>query len=136
MTNQQLQKSIQYMMDTGQFHDEKQALDILVASLLALRDRLPKVEAFELGMQLPESMQQIYFENWDKVQRQAGSVNKSEFMAEVDFHLKGFEDHDITDLVPAALNSILIYLDRKEANHLKHALPISMQDIFNDRQAM
>lgn len=132
----ELKESIKYMMDTGLFHDEEQALDILVASLKAMRDRLPKVKAHELGMQLPDSLQEVYFDDWEKVLRRAESVNKSEFISEVAFHLKGYEDHDITDLVPAALSSILIFIDRKEANQLRHAMPHSMQDIFDDRQAM
>lgn len=136
MKNIDLTAAVKYMMSTGMFHDEQQARDILVASLRALRDRLPKTHAYELGQMLPDTLQKVYFEGWDKVQRQAESVNKSEFITEVEFHLKGYEDHDITDLVPAALSSILNSLDTKEAKHLKHGLPLSMQDIFIDRQAM
>lgn len=136
MTNAELKKSTRYMMNTGIFHSEAQAMDILVASLKALRDRLPKVEAFDLGMQLPEVLRPVYFNDWNKDQRQFESVNKSDFMAEVEYHLKGYEDHDITDLVPAALNSILNFIDQREASHLKHAVPVSMRDIFVDRQAM
>lgn len=136
MNNIDITAATKYMMNTGIFHDEQQARDILVASLRAFRDRLPKTHAYELGQLLPEPLQKVYFTGWDKVQRQAESVDKSEFIAEVKFHLDGYEDHDITDLVPAALNSILNFIDRKEAHHFKHGLPLSMQDIFDDRQAM
>lgn len=62
MENQKIQSPTQYMMATGEFRDEQQAMVVLKASLQALRDRLPKVEAFHLGTLLPESLRYSYFE--------------------------------------------------------------------------
>lgn len=124
------------MMATGLFHDEDQAIDIFMASLLALRDRLDKKEAFHLGTRLPNYMRPDYFAGWDSIRHRSGSVNKSEFLAEVAFHLNGYEDHSLGDLVPVALNLVLKLINSDDAFQVKHAIPKSMQDIFNDQQAM
>jgi uncharacterized protein (DUF2267 family) len=131
-TNQYLQ----YMMASGQFRDEQQALDILKGSLQALRDRLAKVEAYRLGTQLPISLRKSYFEGWHNDQRRAGSINKSEFLAEVEFHLKGYEEHSLSELVPTALNSVLKMINGDEVERVQHNLPRSMQDIFSDSISM
>lgn len=136
MARKQLNHTIQYMMNTGLFHDEEQALLILKASLKALRNRLPKVEAFHLSSHLPDSLRDSYFEGWHNGQRRAESVNKSEFLAEVELYLNGYEDHSLTDLVPVAMKSILNMVSENEAEIVKHALPVSMRDIFIDRQSM
>lgn len=124
------------MMATGLFHDETQAVDILKASILALRDRLSASEAFHLGTRLPAPIREEYFSGWDSARRQANSVNKSEFLAEVAFHLDGNDDYSLGDLVPVALNAVLRMINSEDADQVKHAVPKSMQDIFNDRQAM
>lgn len=124
------------MMATGLFHDENQAVKIFRASILALRDRLSSGEAFHLGTRLPTPIREEYFIEWDSARRQASSVNKSEFLAEVAFHLDGYEDHSLGDLVPVALNAVLRLINSEDADQVKHAVPRSMQDIFIDRQAM
>ena len=55
---------INYMMATGEFRNDQQAMDVLKASLQALRDRLPKVKAYNLGVRLPEALRHFYFEGW------------------------------------------------------------------------
>lgn len=124
------------MMATGLFHDENQAIDIFKASLLALRDRLDKKEAFHLGTRLPSYMRPDYFNGWDSIKQQSGSVNKSEFLAEVAFHLNGYEDHSLGDLVPVALNRLLKLINNEDAVQVKESIPRAMRDIFVDRQAM
>lgn len=136
MANQKINNLTHFMMVSGEFHDEQQAMDILKASLQALRDRLPKVEAFHLGTILPESLRHSYFAGWHNGQRQAESVNKSEFMAEVADHLNGYEDHDLTDLVPVVLEAILNLVSDTEAEKVKEAIPRSMQNIFTSGQSM
>ena len=64
METQQLKDVLIYMMASGVFHDEEQAVDILKASLQALRDRLPKVEAFHLGTLLQDPLRHAYFDQW------------------------------------------------------------------------
>jgi uncharacterized protein (DUF2267 family) len=64
MIVQHLNNVIQEMMMTGVFHDEQEALDILKASLRALRNRIPKREAFHLGTGLPEDLRAFYFQGW------------------------------------------------------------------------
>ena len=137
MTNQHLRTITRQMMVTGLFHDEHQAIDIFQASLRALRNRLPKVEAYHLGTKLPLDMRDDYFANWPhNVHRQTVSVNKSEFLAEVAFHLHGHEDHSLDELVPVALNQVLRMVSENEAENVKHSLPRSMRDIFNDSISM
>lgn len=136
MANNNSKNPLQYMMATGEFRDERSALAVLKASLQALRDRLPKVEAYRLGILLPENLRHSYFEGWHNGQRQAESLNKSDFLAEVEDHLRGFEEHSLGDLVPVALKSVLLMINGFEAEKLKDAIPKSMQDIFHDGQAM
>ena len=127
---------VQEMMASGLFHDEDQALIIFKASLIALRDRLSTNEAFHLGTRLPEPLREEYFFGWDSLRKPTNSVNKSEFLAEVAFHLDNHEDISLDDLVPVALASILRLVKSEDAEQVKHAIPGSMQDIFDDRQAI
>lgn len=136
MANQEKINLIDYMMNSGEFHDEQQAKDILLASLRALRDRLPTVKAFRLGKQLPEPLRHSYLENWNYHQRKSMSINKSDFLAEVNGYLKGFEDHSLADLVPVALEAVIKLITREEAEQVKEAIPASMLDIFSGGQSM
>lgn len=124
------------MMRTGLFHDEEQCQEIFFASLLALRDRLSRNEARHLASLLPKDLYEKFFDKWVKRGRQTESVNKSEFLAEVAFHLKKDHEYSLDDLVPVAMQEILKLLRPEEANHLKHTLPVSMRNIFDDRISM
>lgn len=117
------------MMASGEFRDEDQAVDVLKASLQALRDRLPKVKAYNLGVQLPASIRHFYFEGWHNGQKIAESANKSEFLAEVKEHLKD-ADYSLEDMVPVALNTVLKLISDNDAKSVKEAIPRSLQDIF------
>ncbi len=126
----------EFMMASGEFRDEQLATDVLKASLQALRDRLPKVEAFHLGTLLPEAIRDSYFEGWHNGQRQSESVNKSEFLAEVEDHLTRYKDYELTDLVPVALQAVLNMITENEAEKVKEAIPKSLQNIFTMGQSM
>ena len=121
----------QIMMATGEFRDEEQALCVLRASLQALRDRLPKVKAYNLGVRLPESIRHFYFEGWHNGQRQTESVEKSEFLAEVREHLESSEDWDLSDLVPIALHALMVLIKDSEAEEVREAIPVSLREIFD-----
>jgi uncharacterized protein (DUF2267 family) len=125
---------IHFMMASGEFRDEHQAVEVLKASLQALRDRLPKVKAYNLGVRLPESIRHFYFEGWHNGQRQAESVNKSEFLAEVEEHLEKSQDWSLDELVPVALKAVLMLIKDDEAAQVKEAVPVSMRDIFDPTQ--
>ncbi len=136
MFQNEVRNMCQSMMATGIFHDKGDAEAILRASLLALRDRLPKLEAYRLGTHLPLELKDWYFENWRNDMRQSESVNKSEFLAEVNYHLQGIEDYSLAELVPVAMKRILSVLSPEEASHIKQLIPVSMRDIFDDRIEM
>lgn len=127
---------IEHMMASGEFRDQEQAVDVLKASLQALRDRLPKIKAYHLGVQLPESLRHAYFEGWHNSQRQTESVNKSEFLAEVKDHLQGSDEFSLTDVVPVALHTVLKLISDNDADEVQEALPHSLKDIFDAGQAM
>ena len=127
---------INYMMATGEFHDEQQATEVLKAALQALRDRLPKVKAYNLGVRLPEFLRHFYFEGWHHDQRRTESSNKSEFLLEVKEHMKGEEDYSLADMVPVALKAVLILISENDADEVKAAIPRSLQDIFDSGQTM
>lgn len=129
---------IEYMMASGEFRDQEQAVDVLKASLQALRDRLPKIKAYHLGVRLPDSLRHAYFEGWRNGQRQTESVNKSEFLAEVKdhLHLQGGDEYSLSDVVPVALHAVLKLISDNDADEVKEALPHSLMDIFDAGQAM
>jgi uncharacterized protein (DUF2267 family) len=128
-----------FMMESGEFSDEEQAIEVLKASLRALRDRLPKVEAYRLGVQLPESIRHFYFEGWHNGQRQTESVTKSEFLAEVKDHLDTLnnnEDYNLDEMVPVALQALLRVIKDSEVQEVVGAIPRSMQNIFEAGEGM
>ena len=131
-----MKKITENMMRTGLFHDEEQCQEIFFASLMALRDRLSRNEARHLASLLPKELFEKFFDKWVRKGRQGVSVNKSEFLAEVAFHLKKDREYSLDDLVPVAMHEILMLLEPKEADHLKHTLPVSMRNIFDDRISM
>ena len=124
------------MMRTGLFHNNDQARDIFIASLFALRDRLSHEQAIHLGTILPKSLREKYLDGWDKTGRVGESVNKSEFLAEVDFHLDKNTDWSLDDLVPVALEELLKLLSNEDVSRIRHAVPKSMQNIFEGRLSM
>lgn len=136
MEHLKLTRLVQYMMGTGLFHDQHQALLVLNASLKALRNRLPKVEAFRLGTRLPDELKNYYFEGWKTEQRQSESIIKSEFLAEVEDFMMDSPDLNLGDLVPVALHGILRMLKEEEAHSIENSLPLTMRDIFDDKQSM
>jgi uncharacterized protein (DUF2267 family) len=136
MDGQELQKICDSMMKTGIFHDEEQALAVLRASIKALRDRLPKEEAFQMAARLPGDLRDWVFHEWHEDRRRSPSFNKSDFLAEVELYLRDIEEHSLTETVPVALREILQCMDEDDAAHLKGLLPRSMQNIFNDRMSM
>ena len=121
------------MMRSGLFHDKEQCEEIFFASLMALRDRLSRNEARHLASLLPKNLYDKFFDNWMREGRQAESVNKSEFLAEVSFHIDKENDWSLDDLVPVAMHEILNMMEPDEADQLKHMLPASMRNIFDDR---
>ncbi len=132
----ELKTITQNMMRTGLFHDEQQAREIFIASLLALRDRLSTDQAVHLGNFLPKLLREKYFDDWNKEARQSVSINKSEFLAEVSFYLDRHNDWSLDDLVPEALHELLNFMNEDEVSRVKHAIPESMQDIFDSRISM
>ena len=137
MIKDELETITSNMMRSGLFHDEDQARAIFIASLFTLRDRLSTEDAIHLGSFLPKSLREKYLDTMDKNNRQGLSVNKSEFLAEVAFHLDNDkEDWSLDDLVPEALARVLGILDDKEARRVKHAIPVSMKNIFDSRISM
>lgn len=132
----ELKTITQNMMRTGLFHDEGQAREVFMASLLALRDRLTLKEAIHLASFLPKLLREKYLADWDKDARQGVSVNKSEFLAEVSFHFDRDHDWSLEDLVPEALHEVMKLMNAEEVSRVKHAIPFSMQDIFQSRISM
>ena len=110
-------------------------MEVLRASIQALRDRLPKVQAYHLGVRLPESLRHFYFEGWRNDQRQTESINKSEFLAEVNEHLEKVEDWDLSVMVPIALKAVLVQVKDEEALEVKEAVPVPLREIFQSGQA-
>lgn len=123
-------------MRTGLFHDEEQCQEIFFASLMTLRDRLSRNEARHLASLLPKELFDEFFDKWARKGRQGVSINKSEFLAEVAVHLNKDHNYSLDDLVPVAMHEILKLLQPEEVTHLKHALPVSMRNIFDDRISM
>ena len=136
MLKEELKTILQNMMRTGLFHNNDQARDIFIASLFALRDRLSHEQAIHLGTILPKSLREKYLDGWDKTGRVGESVNKSEFLAEVDFHLDKNTDWSLDDLVPVALEELLKLLSNEDVSRIRHAVPKSMQNIFEGRLSM
>lgn len=136
MMNHGFEMITERMMGTGLFHDQHQCEEIFFASLMTLRDRLSRQEARHLASLLPRNLYEKFFDNWVRKGRQGESVNKSEFLAEVAFHLDKNQDYSLDDLVPVAMHEILNLLSPEEASHLKHTLPVSMRNIFDDRISM
>lgn len=136
MDNIELQKICDSMIKTGIFQDEEQALAVLKASIKALRDRLPKEEAFQMAARLPPELRDWVFQEWHVDRRRSPSFNKSDFLAEVELYLHDFEEHSLSETVPVALKEILQTMDKEDAAHVKGLLPRSMQNIFDDRISM
>ncbi len=136
MLKDELKTITQNMLRTGLFHNEVQAREVFIASLLALRDRLSTGQAVHLGSYLPKLLRERYLVDWDKESRQAISINKSEFLAEVAFHLDLENDWSLDDLVPEALHEVLNLMNDEEVSRVKHAIPGSMQNIFDSRISM
>jgi uncharacterized protein (DUF2267 family) len=99
-----------------------QSYAALRAVLHALRDRLPVIEAADLGAQLPMLLRGLYYEGWDPV-RVPVRMDRDEFLARVRDQF-GYEvDGGIELLVERVLRALRRYVTDGEWQDIASTLP-------------
>lgn len=112
------------------FQDENEVFVLLRACLKALRNRLEPHEASHLASQLPALLRGFYYEGYSYTQVPhplSDASTAEEFLDDVRFHLQGYDQFDLDEVVPHAMKVILDSIDQGEAIQVLHQLPKEIQ---------
>lgn len=110
--------------------DSERGYHVLRSVLHALRDRLPPDEAVHLGAQMPMLVRGFYYEGWHPAGKPEHYRHKAEFLAHI--------ARDVPDLDPAqrerAASAVFSLLSEElsgsQADHVRHALPAEVRDLW------
>lgn len=108
--------------------DRQRAYRLLRAVLHTLRDRLPPVEAAELGAQMPMLIRGLYFEGWTPTGKPVRVKRFDELVERVRGELGPATSHE---LAREALDAVFAVLDHHisagELEHVRHCLPRALR---------
>jgi uncharacterized protein (DUF2267 family) len=116
------------------WNDRHQAYCALRSTLQALRDRLPMEIATKFGAQLPMLVRGFYYEGWRPALTPIKVKTAEEFFEFVTAHAAGAHlshEDDIEQIVRAVFQVIASHVSEGEINHLKHALPLPVANLWN-----
>lgn len=130
--NEEFNHSINILMQSKLFQNEQKAFAVLKACLKALRDRVGKDEAIQLGSQLSTIIRGFYYEGWNPHLEISKARTSSDFLEDVRRYFHGHDDIDLARAVPVALGVILEAVDQGEAMQVLKNLPKNIQELCLD----
>lgn len=107
-----------------------QSYAALRAVLHTLRDRLPVIEAVQLGDQLPMLIKGIYYEGWNPA-RVPRKMHKDQFIQEIRIMFPFSIEGDITDVIRVVLSALRKHVSAGEAEDIVSSLPGDINEIIN-----
>lgn len=126
-------KDIAESLDTP---DEKAAFAALRATLHALRDRLPRETAAQLGGQLPMLIRGMYYEGWDPSREPSRARHQAEFFDLVAHGLKDHPQlHNVGRVTRVVFHAMATHLDPGERDKVMAALPQGIRELWPSEAA-
>ena len=117
------------IMDRLGTTDRQGAYHFLRGVLHALRDRLSPEQAAALGSQLPMLVRGIFFEGWRPQGKPLKIRQKEEFLKIVEAELTP-GGPSVEAVTRAVLEVLSRHVSTGEVQHLRHALPAEIRDLF------
>ena len=129
-----VQKTHEWLKDITDglgFPNEKSAFAALRATLHALRDRLPRENAVELGAQLPMMIRGMYYEGWDIQQKPSRARHQQEFFDLVAAELKDHTElRDARRVTRIVFGVLAKHLSSGEMEKVSRTLPQEIRDLW------
>jgi uncharacterized protein (DUF2267 family) len=110
--------------------DQEKAYAALRATLHALRDRLPPVEAAELGGQLPMLIRGFYYEGWNPSGKPLKERRKKQFLAHIDESLKDRRLGSSEEIARSVFKVLKHRITQGEMQDVTHILPREIRKLF------
>lgn len=110
---------------------QEKAYAALRATLHALRDRLPPVEAAELGAQLPMLIRGFYYEGWTPTGKPLKERRKKQFLAHIDEELKDRRLGSSEDIARSVFKVLKHRITQGEMQDVTHILPREIRKLFD-----
>lgn len=111
--------------------DTDKAYAALRATLHALRDRLPPVEAAELGAQLPMLIRGFYYEGWNPSGKPLKERRKKQFLAHIEEKLRDRHLGDSEDIARSVFKVLKHRITQGEMQDVTHILPREIRKLFD-----
>lgn len=109
---------------------EEKAYAALRATLHALRDRLPPVEAAELGAQLPMLIRGFYYEGWTPTGKPLKERRKKQFLAHIDEELRDRRLGNPEEIARSVFKVLKHRITQGEMQDVTHILPREIRKLF------
>ena len=110
---------------------QDKAYAALRATLHALRDRLPPVEAAEFGAQLPMLIRGFYYEGWSPTGKPLKERRKKQFLAHIDEELKDRRLGSSEDIARSVFKVLKHRITQGEMQDVTHILPREIRKLFD-----
>lgn len=113
------------------FPNEKSGFAALRAVLHALRDRLPRENAAQLGAQLPMLIRGLYYEGWDPQKEPSRLRHQQEFFDLVAAELKDHTElRDVRRVTKIVFGVLANHLSAGERDKLLRTLPKELRELW------
>jgi uncharacterized protein (DUF2267 family) len=109
---------------------QEKAYAALRATLHALRDRLPPVEAAEFGAQLPMLIRGFYYEGWTPTGKPLKERRKKQFLAHIDEELKDRRLGSSEDIARSVFKVLKHRITQGEMQDVTQILPREIRKLF------
>jgi uncharacterized protein (DUF2267 family) len=106
------------------------AFAVLRATLHAIRDRLPVVEAVHFGAQLPLLVRGVYYEGYSPAGKPTRERNIEAFIAGVRAELRRGEDFDVEGAVRVVCQVIAEHVAWGTVGHVREAMPKPLRELW------
>lgn len=112
--------------------DRQKAYRILRASLHALRDRMPTVEAAQLSAQLPMLLRGVFFEGWRPQARPARVRSVPEFLAGLSAAFSEAPDFDAERAFREVISVMKLHVAGGEMEDVRRVMPKELKGLWEE----
>lgn len=121
------------IMESLGWEDRHKAYIALRAVLHALRDRLPKGEAVQLGAQFPILISGIYYEGW-KIRERGIKRQKKEFFSKIAAAFLNEPGIQVEKIVQGVFSVIAKHVTEGEIEDIEAVLPKELKEYWPDKK--
>jgi len=110
--------------------DMQRSYMVLRGVLHALRDRLPRDEAVQLGAQLPMLIRGFYYEGWHCQDKPKAYHHKEPFLEQVRNEVPVLDDAQLESAVTSVFETMEREIPGGELKQVRHALPSDLREMW------